>query len=52
MVRVYEAVLVAVLVGQCYRPGIAPNANTTHVPTEGSSAAPTLGSDAVRVCEQ
>ena len=24
-----------------HRPGIAPNANTTHVPTAGSSAAPT-----------
>ena len=29
--------------GKQHRPGIAPNANTTHVPTAGSSAAPTIG---------
>ena len=41
------AFLRATLVHACvtrrkhHRPGIAPNANTTHVPTTGSSAAPT-----------
>ena len=36
-----RAILLRVTRRKHHRPGIAPNANTTHVPTAGSSAAPT-----------